>query len=321
MYLSFIKNDGCENTTFAADLFCMELPLQNIRTATLKNLYQLPEINADVLRLDLIHPAISGNKWFKLKEYLKDAKALHKKIVLTFGGAYSNHILATAVACHEQGFQSVGIIRGEAGAQPSATLQQAREAGMQLYFISRTAYANKTVPDIVWQNHSQESTYLIPEGGFGLKGREGAAEILRTTGLEKYTHILTAVGTGTTLAGLVFAAMPHQQLLGISVLKNNYSLHGAVNSLLPEDRQDQFKILHDFHFGGYAKHTAELFNFMNQWYLQTGIPSDFVYTGKLFFAAAHLIKNNDFEKGSRLLLIHTGGMQGNRSLMPGTLIF
>jgi 1-aminocyclopropane-1-carboxylate deaminase len=147
----------------------------------------------------------------------------------------------------------------------------------------------------------------------------GAASIIGETDTSFYTHFLTAVGTGTTLAGLVKASLPQQEVIGISVMKNNFSLKSAVEQLVPD--RHNFRILHDYHFGGYAKLSSELLDFMNQWYVRTGIPSDFVYTSKLFFAFEQLFSLNFFPLHANILLIHSGGLQGNRSLPDGSLVF
>ncbi len=271
----------------------------------------------DVLRLDLVHPVISGNKWFKLRYYLEEARRLGKKTLISFGGPYSNHILATAAAARDSGFKSIGIIRGEVPSVYSPTLKDAAGYGMELVFVPRDTYRNKTIP--LPQTTLQEA-FIIPEGGYGLPGSAGAKKILEQTEYQIYTHIIAAVGTGTMLAGLSDAAFSNQSVIGISVLKNNFSVQDEIKALLPAANQN-FNILHDYHFGGYAKHTASLLNFMNEWYQATGIPSDFVYTGKLFYAVNDLVLSNRFSSQSRLLVIHSGGLQGNRSLSKGTLIF
>jgi 1-aminocyclopropane-1-carboxylate deaminase len=272
------------------------------------------EIEVSVLRLDKIHATISGNKWFKLRYYIQEAIEQQKKCIVTFGGAYSNHIIATAAACKLNGLDSVGIIRGEEAVTLSHTLQQAKELGMQLHFISREDYAEKKVP--ISLNESQY--YLINEGGYGEIGAKGASTITEYFNQQDYSHICCAVGTGTMIAGLANAVSP--KVTGISVMKNNFGLEESVRALLYDKNKD-FNIIHDYHFGGYAKHKSELIKFMNEFYQQTGIPSDFVYTGKLFYAVSDLIQKGLFEKGSRLLLIHSGGLQGNVSLGNRTLIF
>jgi 1-aminocyclopropane-1-carboxylate deaminase len=293
---------------------------ENVRIDPVHSLLKY-HTTADVLRLDLIHPVISGNKWFKLKEYLKEAKALDKKIILTFGGAYSNHIVATAAASNQNGFKSIGIIRGEKPTTFSHTLQQAMEFGMQLFFISREEYKEKIIPPSIYDRYNQDEIYVINEGGYGHKGVEGTKNILKQVDATPYSHIVAAVGTGTTLAGLIEASDQHQKIIGLSILKNNFALQQEVENLISKENQHRFTIIHDYHFGGYAKHTKELIEFMNRWYHSTHIPSDFVYTGKLFFAVNDLIQKNYFTQQSKLLIIHSGGLQGNQSLPKGTLIF
>jgi len=274
------------------------------------------KIEVSVLRLDRIHPLISGNKWFKLQYYIKEAQRQQKKGLVTFGGAWSNHIIATAAAAAMNGLQSTGIIRGERPAVLSPTLVAASELGMHLYFISREAYSNKEIPGEI----DQSSQLVIPEGGYGTIGALGAADISNYFNRDSFTHICCAVGTGTMLAGIINSSHPHQKLTGISVMKNNHSLEGAVRSLL-HDPSRAFTLLHDFHEGGYAKHNPQLIAFMNEWMRLTGIPSDTVYTGKLFLAITHLAADGYFPAQSRLLLIHSGGLQGNASLSKETLIF
>ncbi|MBD0331579.1 MAG: pyridoxal-phosphate dependent enzyme [Chitinophagaceae bacterium] len=275
------------------------------------------QIRIDVLRLDLIHPTISGNKWYKLQEYLKDAQQLGKSIILSFGGAFSNHIVATAAACSNLGFESIGIIRGEKPQILSVTLKDARKYGMKLFFVSREQYCRKEIPEEVW-SYGPNKIYMINEGGYGVKGMHGAARILNEFDTRKYSHICVSVGTGTTLAGLAFASAANQNLIGVSVFKNNLQLKDQVNKLTV---RTNFQIIHDYHFGGYARKTGELFEFMNRWFLATKIPTDFVYTGKLFYAVHDLVKNSFFDSGSNILIVHSGGLQGNRSLPVGALIF
>ncbi len=281
----------------------------------------LPDTNTDVLRLDLLHPVISGNKWFKLKEYLADAATTGKNTILTFGGAYSNHIIATATAAKLSGFKSIGIIRGEQNEVMTGTLLEAAQNNMQLYFTSREDYRRKIIPISVFKENDEKNIYIINEGGYGIKGMKGAATILENIDLCHYTHIIAAVGTGTTLAGLISAAQQHQSLIGISVMRNNFSLEEEINALLPEEKKDRFTLVHEYSFGGYAKHNETLIRFMNEWFRATSIPSDFVYTGKLFYAVKDLVEKKFFPGGSKLLVIHSGGLQGNRSLKKGTLIF
>lgn len=273
-------------------------------------------ISATMLRLDKIHPVIAGNKWFKLRFYLDEFRQSGKKSLVTFGGAWSNHIVATAAACRLNDIRCTGIIRGERPAELSATLKEAASYGMQFCFLSREDYKYKNLPAAL----AHTDPYIIPEGGYGINGMKGAATILDFIQNEQYTHICCATGTGTMTAGLLTAADRHTQVCSISVLKNNHSLEDDIRSLVSQPEAD-LHIIHDYHFGGYAKHSPGLLRFMNRFFEQTGIPSDFVYTGKLFYAMTDLATKNYFLPGSRLLLVHSGGLQGNASLNKGTLIF
>lgn len=294
-----------------------DIQLSNISTDHL-SLPALDEknIEADVLRLDKIHPVISGNKWFKLRYYLEEAKRLNKKRIVTFGGAWSNHIVATAAACKLYGFKSTGIIRGEEPKVPSSTLREAKESGMELFFVSREDYKYK----IISENLQNDDYYYINEGGYGIKGADGAATILDYCKKEDYSHICCACGTGTMSAGLMKGTNTKNEIIAISVLKNNLAVEEDIRALLQAENSD-LTVIHDYHFGGYAKHSAMLLDFMNDFYRKTSVPSDFVYTGKLFFGIYDLILKKYFPSGSRLLIIHSGGLQGNASLSKGTLIF
>lgn len=275
-------------------------------------------ISLNILRTDLLHEIISGNKWFKLSLYLKDAIAKGFNTIGTFGGAYSNHIIASAFAANQLGLNSIGMIRGEAPNNLSATLKYAQELQMNLTFLSRSDYKN---PQKITDQHRE--IYWINEGGYGLLGAEGAKEILSySKNLSGYQYIIAAAGTGTMLAGLVKAAHPHQKVIGISVMKGNFAMKEKVMDLLSdEEQQKQFEILHDFHFGGYAKHPKELIDFMNHVYATYHLPTDIVYTSKTLFALFRLIDQNYFEEGSNILMIHSGGLQGNLSLPDKTLRF
>lgn len=293
-----------------------ELAFQNITTDHIADpLFAEKEIELSVLRLDKIHPVVSGNKWFKLQFYLQEAKSLQKKTIVTFGGSWSNHIVAAAAACKINGLHSIGIIRGEEPNKPSHTILSAKELGMKLYFISRENYKIKKYPAEL----DSGENYFIPEGGYGEKGAEGAAAILNYCSKNNFSHICCAVGTGSMMAGLINATLKNQQVIGISVLKNNSELGDNIRALTRVKKH--FQLFHDYHFGGYAKYNAELIRFMNEFYSLTKIPLDFVYTGKLFFAIYDLIRKNYFPPKSKLLIIHSGGLQGNSSLKKGTLIF
>jgi 1-aminocyclopropane-1-carboxylate deaminase len=260
-------------------------------------------IRVDVLRLDRLHPVVSGNKRFKLKGHLEQAALAAADTIITFGGAWSNHLVATAYAAGEAGLRSVGIVRGERPAVLSATLTDALRYGMTLEFISRDQYAKKEIAVFC---ERYPGAYIIPEGGAGPPGIRGSEEILRMIDSSGYTHILCAFGTGTMFQGLIRAAMPGQVVIGVPVLKG----------FEPRDN-----LWTNYHFGGYARHPRELLDFMNEFYRETGVPSDIVYTGKLLYGVRDSIRRESFVTGSRLLVIHSGGLQGNRSLPYGKLQF
>lgn len=275
------------------------------------------KVKVGVLRLDTLHPVISGNKWFKLKYYLQEAKKESFDTIATFGGAFSNHIVATAFAAKEAGIKSIGIIRGEKPAILSHTLQNAISYGMQLHFVSRGDYQEKTS----LKNKFQD-VFWIDEGGFGILGTKGVGDMFEQIDLQKYSHIILAVGTGTTMAGIIKKMLPHQKLYGISVMKNNTALLAQIDSLLSiEEAKKNFELLYNFHFGGYAKKTQMLLDFMNETFTNVNLPLDFVYTAKAFYALHSLSKENTIPSGSTVLFIHTGGLQGNLSLAPGTLLY
>jgi 1-aminocyclopropane-1-carboxylate deaminase len=289
------------------------IQIQSLKSGWWKN------IQVDVLRLDALHPIVSGNKYFKLKYYLEEAKASGKNTIATFGGAYSNHIVATAFACKEAGLQSIGIIRGEKPPQLSNSLQDASDYGMKLMYVSREAFRNK---EHIIHQFAEEDWYWVNEGGYGTNGMIGAKQILAAADTSSYSHIICACGTGTTLAGLVEAALPHQTCIGISALKGYVNLAKDVMDLLPVQHQGKsFKVFHDYHFGGYAKHPAELINWMNDMWRAEQLPTDIVYTSKLMFAVKDLVDTSYFSDQHKLLIIHSGGLQGNRSLPKGTLDF
>lgn len=274
------------------------------------------ELSVKILRTDLIDLVISGNKWFKLKFYLEEAKALNKKTILTFGGAWSNHIVATAAACSKFGFNSIGIIRGEEAHTNSITLQQAAEFGMKLEFVSRSSFTEIKRDTAYHYNDA----YIISEGGYGILGANGASSMLSDINISSFSHIICAVGTGTMFAGLINTDANQTEYIGISSMKNNFDLAKEIEPLIV-NKLKKWDLLHGFDHGGFAKYSPSLIEFMNAFHRQTGIPTDIVYTGKLCFAVNQLAKEDHFKRGSELLLIHSGGLQGNRSLEAGVLHF
>jgi 1-aminocyclopropane-1-carboxylate deaminase len=274
-------------------------------------------IQLNILRLDKIHDIVSGNKWFKLKYHLQHAVENNYDSIATFGGAFSNHILASAYGCFKQNIPCVGFIRGEEPQQFSQTLLDAKALNMQLKFLSREAYANKEL--II---NSNPSVYFIPEGGYGKTGAKGASEILKLVpDLSNYNYIVCACGTGTMLAGISNASLQHQQCIGVSVLKNNFSLNVETLFLMNNEVKSRIKLLHDYYFGGYAKHTPALIDFMNNIWHTQNLPLDFVYTAKALYAVYDLAEKKYFNSSSSILFIHSGGLQGNRSLKKDVLMY
>ncbi|WP_180006961.1 MULTISPECIES: 1-aminocyclopropane-1-carboxylate deaminase/D-cysteine desulfhydrase [unclassified Acinetobacter] len=281
------------------DSIAQQVPYQHIE-------YRHQRIS--IKRLDLIHPQISGNKFFKLKYNLLAARQQGFEKVLTFGGAYSNHIAATAFASHKFGFQSLGMIRGEELAQRplNPTLATAQQFGMQLEFISRNAYRQKDQPDFLQHLQQQyPDFYLIPEGGTNALAVQGCREIL-TAEDAQCDLICCAVGTGGTFAGLIEASQQHQQLLGFSALKGDFLTHEVAQ--LTSKRN--WRILDDYCCGGYAKTTPELIQFIQTFEQRYNIPLEQVYTGKMLRGIFDLIDQDKIGPDQKILLIHTGGLQG-----------
>jgi 1-aminocyclopropane-1-carboxylate deaminase len=288
-------------------------------------------IEVDVLRLDKIHSQISGNKWFKLKYYLKRARETNKKKLISFGGPYSNHLLALAAAAKINDFSSIGFIRGEAPLRLPHTLVEAKGYGMELRFLSRAEYnSNKRTATLAFGDKNETDTadisdtdaLLIPEGGAGTEGLRGAEEILTGFPTAGYSHICCAVGTGTTMAGLINCAESDQKIIGVSVLRGTRHFEPLNISWIKNKAfRQNVQMIHGDHFGGYAKYTKPLIDFMNRFFIESGIPTDFVYTGKLFYAIARMAQVNEFPAESRILVLHTGGLQGNMSLPLGLLQF
>ena len=275
-------------------------------------------VESSILRLDKLHPIVSGNKWFKLRYYIEDAIANKATTIASFGGPYSNHLVALAFAAKENNLKSIGYVRATKEDTLTPSLQEALTYGMQLEFMGRTHF-QAIKNDLLKANNKENAVYFIDEGGYGELGAKGAATILNEY-CKDYTTIIAAVGTGTMLAGLIQAAAPHQNIIGIPVLKNEKSIESEIKTLL-KDSTKQFTLLHNFHQGGYAKTNPALIAFMNQLWETEKIPSDIVYTGKLLMAVESLLKENYFKAGTKLLVIHSGGLQGNRSLPAGTLLY
>ncbi|OBX21500.1 1-aminocyclopropane-1-carboxylate deaminase [Bizionia sp. APA-3] len=257
----------------------------------------------------LIDPFISGNKYRKLKYNILEAKKQDSKTLLTFGGAFSNHIAAVAAAGSRFGFQTIGVIRGEEllnKIQGNATLEFAQNHGMQFHFVSREMYREKQTDVFIEDLKKQFGDfYLISEGGTNNLAIKGCEEILTEQDSE-FDFITCPVGTGGTISGLINSSGNHQKILGFPALKGDF-LRKDISKFAKRDNWD---LITDFHFGGYAKINSELISFINDFKRQFNIPLDPIYTGKMAFGVFDLIKNGYFPKDAKILMIHTGGLQG-----------
>ncbi len=301
----------------------MEINLKNISFDTIVNDDTIEKnITLTIARLDKIHTDVSGNKLFKLHYFVEECLNYSHKTLLTFGGAFSNHLAATAFLCNKKGITSIGIVRGEEPKVLSHTLTRCKELGMNLKFISRENYKNFAYNEN--DIHELKTLFgeftMVPEGGYNTVGAKGASLIMDVIEPDKYSHICTSVGTATTVAGLLLKKQKAQEIIAIPVIKNMLDIIDRLH-LLGVDKTLTPLVFSDFHFGGYAKHTGELIDFMNSFYAETKIPTDFIYTAKMMYGIYNKIKTGYFKPGSNILCIHTGGLQGNKSLPPGTLIF
>lgn len=266
-----------------------------------------------IKREDKIHEFVSGNKFRKLKYNISEAKRLQKQTLLTFGGAYSNHIVATAVAANLSGLKSIGIIRGEelannldAIVKENNTLKVAQDNGMKFHFISRETYRNKNNPKFIDDlNNKFGDFYLIPEGGTNDLAIRGCEEILSIED-EKFDYICTAVGTGGTISGITNSTKSHQKVIGFPALKGEF-----LNKEIPKfTEKDNWELNLKYHFGGYGKFNEDLIRFINNFRNQTTIVLDPIYTGKMLYGIVDMVKKEKFKRGSKILAIHTGGIQG-----------
>lgn len=291
-------------------------PLQEIHLP----LFEDKRIRVYVKRDDLIHPCISGNKWRKLKYNLLNALEQKHDTILTFGGAYSNHIAATAYACYKLGLKCIGVIRALDADENNSTLCAAKNYGMQIHKVSRQEYKLKADEDYITKLREKfGSFYLLPEGGANYYALHGCIEIIKEIETD-FDYIITACGTGTTLAGITLGLQPQQKAIGIPVLKQGEFIYDEIKKRFMEftyhndmcdDLTQKLELFTGYHFGGYAKTANELFGFMNNFTKTTEIPLDYVYTGKMFFALCDLINKNYFKSGIKIIALHTGGLQGN----------
>jgi 1-aminocyclopropane-1-carboxylate deaminase len=267
------------------------------------------EITLHIKREDLIHPFISGNKFRKLKYNLLQAKAEKKSKLLTFGGAFSNHIAAVAYAGKENNLETIGIIRGEeleSKISENPTLTFAQNCGMKFEFVSREDYKTKATNTFIEDLKGRYGDfYLVPEGGTNSYAVKGCEEILTDEDYD-FTHICCAIGTGGTISGLINSAKAHQKIIGFPALKGDF----LSDDIRKFATNSNWEVQLDYHFGGYAKINEELIRFINDFYKQTNIPLDPIYTGKMMFGIVDLINKRYFPKGAKIIAIHTGGLQG-----------
>jgi 1-aminocyclopropane-1-carboxylate deaminase len=275
-----------------------EPPIQKLDLTIFRNC----GVEVFVKREDLIHPFVSGNKWRKLKYVLQDAKEQQKSTLVSFGGAYSNHLVALACAGAMFGFKTIAFVRGEE--VQNHMLQLCKTYGMQLNFVSREVYKNK---EELYQTIETNDTYFIDEGGKGLLAQKGCEEIVND--IHNFTHVLCAIGTGTTFAGIAKTSTAKGlKAEGICVLKGAESINEELNISI--GHENNWHVHHHFHEGGYAKTSPQLWQLIDDTATKTGILFDQVYTAKMLKATIELAQQNYFAKGSRLLLIHTGGLLG-----------
>lgn len=284
-------------------------PLQQLHLELLKE----KGVELWLKRDDLLHPEVQGNKWRKLKYNLINAKDKGMEQLLTFGGPFSNHIYATAAAANLYGFKSIGIIRGYESAALSPTLAFAQSKGMQLVFLDKTQYREKEGDAFFkeWENHFGPFV-VIPEGGTNLSALPGVAEVVKEIDID-FDVLCTACGTGGTIAGLLAQLNNQKQVLGFSALKGDGDLAQKVDQLVLDytgSRFNNYVIRNDFHFGGYAKITIELLQFIQSFKQKTGVLLDPVYTGKMMYGIFDLIREDYFQRGTCIVALHTGGLQG-----------
>lgn len=288
-----------------------EVPIQEVKADWLTP----SQIRLLVRREDLNHPLVSGNKWWKLKYNLKAAKEAGHKTLLTFGGAYSNHIFATAAAAKEEGFKSIGVIRGEETLPLNPTLSFAKHRGMKLHYVSRAAYRLKDDPAFMDELKKEFGEfYLIPEGGTNALAVKGCSELGAKLSETQFDYLCLPVGTGGTLAGIASGLEGSGSIIGFSTLKDGHFLNDAVEVLINDCNSKSYhnwKIETAFHFGGYAKTTTELQRFIKEFQTNHSIPLEAVYTGKMMFGIREMVKAGYFRKGSTIMAVHTGGLASN----------
>ncbi|NMP31918.1 1-aminocyclopropane-1-carboxylate deaminase/D-cysteine desulfhydrase [Thalassotalea sp. M1531] len=298
-------------------------PLQPIKLS----IFQRYGVEVFIKRDDLIHPIISGNKWRKLKGNIAAAQKLDKQGILSFGGAYSNHIHALAYACKQNNMKSIGIVRGEAQYQNNYTLTWARHWGMQVEFVDRKTYKCRHNEEYLYQLQQQyPEYYIVPEGGTNHTALSGVGEVITELNQQiDFDTVILPVGSAGTISGLIKADNAQHHILGVAVLKQAEYLNSVIEELAHVSQDGSWTLLTDYHRGGYAKFSEHDCAKLAQFSTQTGIPVEPVYSGKMVLALLELLEQGYFPSGHRIVLIHTGGLQGlggqiERKLLPEEFI-
>jgi 1-aminocyclopropane-1-carboxylate deaminase len=267
-------------------------------------------VELKLLRLDLVHPVLNGNKAYKLKYNLEAMQASGKSHLVTFGGAYSNHIAAVAATGSVYGLQTTGIIRGEEHIPLNETLRLATAQGMQLHYVNRELYRDKAALEHWTRNKFGEQIYLLPEGGSNALAVQGCREILN--GLDYSPDIICcACGTGATLAGIASSEKGRGKTIGFSALRDSSFFTAVLAGFADEQTARETPVIADYHFGGYGKVKPELLEFVSAFYSNHGIQLDYLYNGKMLFGIYDRIRKGAYPKGTRILAVHSGGVQGN----------
>lgn len=284
----------------------MQIKTEEISLSILKQ----KRIRLFIKRIDKAHPNVSGNKLYKLKYNLLEANSKGFDTLLTFGGAYSNHITATVCAAKENGYKSIGIIKGEEHLPLNHTLAFVKSQGMRIHYVSRSDYRLKHTKEFIDNLKKQFGEfYLIPEGGTNDLAIKGTAEILDKS--DTHDFICCAVGTGGTIAGIINATNSNQKVIGFPAIKGSEQLQKDISKWI---NKKNWELVNDYVCGGYARVTQELINFISKFYKTQNIPLDVVYTGKMMMGILDLVKQDYFPKGSSIIAIHSGGLQGNKGM-------
>ncbi|MBE51246.1 MAG: 1-aminocyclopropane-1-carboxylate deaminase [Flavobacteriales bacterium] len=262
-----------------------------------------------IKRLDLMHPYVSGNKWFKLKHNFSEAVVNGYNKILTFGGAYSNHIFSTAYLAKELGLQSIGVIRGEEIIPKNYTLNFAENCNMKLHYLNRDDFRDRETERVInFLKDKFGDFYLMPLGGNNLNSLKGGEEIIEQD--DRYDFICSSIGTGSTFSSITNASQQNQNILGFPAIRmnNNSKTYQFIKNAT---NKNNWKLIFHYDFGGFAKYDKNLINFIHKFYEETKIPLDIIYTAKMVYGVIDMVKKNMFTRNSKILLIHTGGLQGN----------